>query len=54
MTFLLCGGLLFIDALWLMFGGKAAWGEVGKKPFKAGEAKETSTKKEEEKNLLLY
>lgn len=52
MTFLLCGGLLFLDALWLMFGGKAAWGEVGKKPFKAGEAKETSTKKEEENKPL--
>ena len=52
MTFLLCGGLLFLDALWLMFGGKAAWGEVGKKPFKAGESKETSAKKEEDNKPL--
>lgn len=53
MTFLLCGGLLFLDALWLMFGGKATWGDVGKKPFKAGESKETSAKKEDNKPLTL-
>lgn len=51
-TFLLCGCLLFLDALWLIFGGKAAWGEVGKKPFKAGEAKETASKKEEDDKPL--
>lgn len=52
MTFLICGGLLFLDALWLMFGGNAAWGDVGKKPFKAGEIKETTAKKEEDNKPL--
>ena len=51
-TFLICAALLFLDALWLMFGGKATWGEVGKKPFKAGEAKESSVKKEEDNKPL--
>jgi len=52
-TFLACAGLLFLDALWLMFGGNAAWGDVGKKPFKAGEAKETSAKKEDNAPLTI-
>lgn len=52
-TFLACGALLFLDALWLMFGGNAAWGDVGKKPFKAGEAKETSAKKEDNAPLTI-
>lgn len=47
-TFLVCAGLLFLDALWLLFGGKAAWGDIGKKPFKADEVKETSAKKAED------
>ena len=51
-TFLVCAVLLFVDALWLMIGGKAAWGEVGKKPFKAGEVKENSAKKEEDNKPL--
>ncbi len=51
-TFLVCGGLLFLDALWLMIGGKAAWGEVGKKPFKADKAEEVKEKVEEDKTPL--
>lgn len=50
-TFLVCGVLLFVDALWLMFAGNASWGEVGKKPFKADEVKESS--KKEESNVPL-
>lgn len=50
-TFLLCGVLLFIDALWLMVAGNASWGEIGKKPFKADEVKESS--KKEESNVPL-
>ena len=50
MTFLLCGGLLFLDAVWLLLGGKAAWGEVGKKPFiPEVMLKNLQKKKEEEK-----
>lgn len=45
-TFLICGALLFADAAWLMFAGNASWGEIGKKPFKAGEIKESSKKEE--------
>lgn len=45
-TFLICGALLFADAVWLMFAGNASWGEIGKKPFKAGELKESSKKEE--------
>ena len=45
-TFLICAILLFADAAWLIIGGKMGFGEVGKKPFKAGEVKETSSKKQ--------
>ena len=51
-TFLICGGLLFVDALWLLIGGNASWGEAGKKPFKAGQVKEASSKKEEDNTPL--
>ncbi|MEG0050643.1 MAG: peptide MFS transporter [Terrisporobacter sp.] len=43
-TFLVCAGLLFLDAIWLIIGGKIGFGEVGKKPFKSEEIKETSSK----------
>ena len=33
-TFLICAALLFLDTLWLIFGGKATFGDIGKKPFK--------------------
>lgn len=52
-TFLVCGVLLFIDALWLMFAGNASWGEVGKKPFKADEVKESSKKEESDVPLTV-
>ena len=45
-TFLICAALLFADAAWLIIGGKMGFGEVGKKPFKAGEVKKTSNKKQ--------
>ena len=47
-TFLVCAGLLFLDALWLLFAGNASWGEIGKKPFKADEVKESADKKAED------
>ena len=50
-TFLICAALLFLDAAWLLVGGKASWGDVGKKPFKAGEVKETSKKEESDEPL---
>lgn len=52
-TFLICAGLLFLDAVWLLVGGNMAFGEVGKKPFKAGEVKESSTKKSSDAPLTL-
>ncbi|MEG0857321.1 MAG: peptide MFS transporter [Terrisporobacter sp.] len=51
-TFLICGGLLFLDAAWLAIAGKAAWGEIGKKPFKADEVK-SSTKKAKSEDAPL-
>jgi dipeptide/tripeptide permease len=45
-TFLVCALLLFLDAAWFIFGGKASFGDVGKKPFKSDEVKEKSNKKE--------
>lgn len=52
-TFLICGVLLFADAAWLLIGGKASWGEVGKKPFKADEVKESSKKEESDVPLTV-
>ncbi len=36
-TFLICAALLFLDTIWFIVGGKASFGEVGKKPFKVEE-----------------
>ncbi|MGL6106431.1 peptide MFS transporter [Romboutsia sp.] len=36
-TFLICAILLFLDTAWFIVGGKASFGEVGKKPFKVNE-----------------
>lgn len=44
-TFLICGLLLFLDALWFAIGGKLTFGDVGKKPFKVDEVTEASGKK---------
>lgn len=44
-TFLVCALLLLISTIWFYFGGKATFGEVGKKPFEVYEDK-TSTKKD--------
>ena len=52
-TFLICGVLLFADALWLMIAGNASWGEIGKKPFKADEVKQSSKKEEVEVPLTV-
>lgn len=52
-TFLICGVLLFADALWLMLAGNASWGEIGKKPFKADEVKQSSKKEEVEVPLTV-
>ncbi|WP_297136259.1 MFS transporter, partial [Terrisporobacter sp.] len=52
-TFLLCAALLFLDAIWLIIGGKIGFGEVGKKPFKADEVKTTTSKKEENNDVPL-
>ena len=52
-TFLICGVLLFADAVWLLIAGNASWGEIGKKPFKADEVKESSKKEEVEVPLTV-
>lgn len=44
-TFLICGLLLFLDAIWFVIGGKLTFGDVGKKPFKVDEVTEASGKK---------
>lgn len=49
-TFLICAILLFLDTLWFVVGGKASFGDVGKKPFKIDEDKTTSNKKVETSN----
>ncbi|WP_250673627.1 peptide MFS transporter [Paraclostridium ghonii] len=41
-TFLICAILLFLDTIWFVVGGKASFGEVGKKPFKVNEANDKS------------
>lgn len=38
-TFLICSILLFLDTIWFILGGRASFGEVGKKPFKVNEDK---------------
>ena len=43
-TFLVCALLLFLDTLWLIFGGKAYFGDIGKKPFKVNETNIESEK----------
>lgn len=49
-TFLICAILLFLDTLWFVVGGKASFGDVGKKPFKIDEDKTASNKKVETSN----
>ncbi|MBS5787695.1 MAG: peptide MFS transporter [Clostridioides difficile] len=46
-TFLICGLLLFLDTIWFIIGGKASFGDVGRKPFKVDEVKVNSEVKEE-------
>lgn len=43
-TFLVCALLLFLDTLWLIFGGRAYFGDIGKKPFKINETNIESEK----------
>lgn len=38
-TFLVCAMLLLLSAAWFYFGGRATFGEIGKKPFEANENK---------------
>ncbi|WP_018590956.1 peptide MFS transporter [Terrisporobacter glycolicus] len=38
-TFLVCALLLLVSAIWFYFGGRATFGEIGKKPFEANENK---------------
>ena len=47
--FLICAGLLFLDTLWLIFGGKATFGEIGKKPFIHDISNEAKVSKKEER-----
>lgn len=49
-TFLVCAALLFLDTAWFVIGGKASFGDVGKKPFKLDEVKEVDNKKLEKVN----
>ena len=48
-TFLVCALLLFLDTLWLIFGGKAYFGDIGKKPFKINETN-IESEKDNQKN----
>ncbi|MGL5753077.1 MAG: peptide MFS transporter [Paraclostridium sp.] len=52
-TFLICAALLFLDTLWFVIGGKASFGEVGKKPFKADELAKSNGKAKKEENVPL-
>ncbi len=45
-SFLICGILLFLDTAWFVIGGKASFGDVGKKPFKIDEGDLISDNKE--------
>ena len=38
-TFLVCALFLIVSTIWFYFGGKATFGDVGKKPFEANENK---------------
>ncbi len=49
--FLICGIMMFIDAIWFIFGWRFL-GETGKKPFKIDEHKEVKEKKQEETKPL--
>lgn len=46
-TFLICALLLFLDTIWFIIGGKASFGDVGRKPFKVDEVRVNSEVKEE-------
>ncbi|MEG0857850.1 MAG: peptide MFS transporter [Terrisporobacter sp.] len=46
-TFLVCASVLVLSTIWFYLGGKATFGEVGKKPFEANENR-TYTKKNSE------
>ena len=46
-TFLICAALLFLDTLWLLFGGKSTFGDIGKKPFKYEITNESKVEAEE-------
>ncbi|MEG0857322.1 MAG: peptide MFS transporter [Terrisporobacter sp.] len=48
-TFLVCALILFLDTIWLIFGGKAYFGEIGKKPFKINETN-IQTEKDKQKS----
>ncbi|AYD41242.1 MFS transporter [Clostridium fermenticellae] len=48
--FLICAIMMFIDAVWFIFGWRFL-GETGKKPFKINEHKEIKKEKEEKKPL---
>lgn len=49
--FLVCAIMMFIDAIWFIFGWRFL-GEAGKKPFKIDEKKEIAESKQEEKKPL--
>ncbi|MGO5052232.1 peptide MFS transporter [Lachnospiraceae bacterium LCP25S3_G4] len=51
-TFLVCGIIMVIDALWWIIMGKKYLGEVGKKPFKIDSRKEEKKEKAEETKPL--
>ena len=38
-TFLVCAGFLVISTIWFYLGGRATFGDIGKKPFEANESK---------------
>ncbi|GAA0742519.1 peptide MFS transporter [Clostridium oceanicum] len=50
-AFLICGIMMFIDAIWFIFGWRFL-GDAGKKPFKVDERKEVKEDKKEEKKPL--
>ncbi len=48
---LICGIIMFVDAIWFVFGWRYL-GEAGKKPFKVNEVKAVEEKKEEQAKPL--